>query len=288
MEWGAGWRRSTVILIYSLLIPVALVLPRNMAFLATASTASFIVLGIYVYVMIYKGAVQFGTVGIDPTAVAVVLGWRSINALSIFIVTFAIPSVILPLMQNFDRDLKKRFRVVGASFVGCWIIVVVPSVIGYLMFGRGSAQDILNSFGSKDLMIEFARGAFFLVLNASYPVIGYVMSCDLSAGMFEVPDSVDLPNVKRGIVLMITNVPVILVAMLMPDMRPVLEIGGSLGGCLCNFVYPPPFWLLVKEGRGFGTGFAIIFLMFGVFIAFFASYQAVLDAGRCLGFSPDF
>jgi hypothetical protein len=280
-EWNDGWKRQLLVLIYSLLIPVALTIPRNFSVLSAASTASTIVLGIYVFVMIYEGCIHLGVQGVSPTALNWSLGLNSVNAFSIYTTTFAIPAVVLPLMSHFNRNVRKRYAVLGNSFVICWVLVVIPSVIGYLIFGNLCDQDILSSFDGQDWMIQFARGSFFIVLNASYPVIAFVMSCDVSTLLFGLWNAAVLPTVKRIVVLVFVNAPVVLIAMLMPDMRPILEIGGALGGCVCNFVYPPLLWFLSHDGLPwFSSGKLpmMVFAGLGVLCALLAIQQASLDA----------
>jgi amino acid permease len=279
--WNVGWKRPLVVFIYSLLIPVALTIPRNISVISAASTASTIVLGIYVFVMICEGAMHLGTEGISPTASNWILGMNSINAFSIYTTTFAIPAVILPLMGQFDRNVRRRFGVLGNSFIICWLLVVIPSSIGYLIFGVMCDQDVLSSFDGQDLMIQFARCSFFIVLNASYPVMAFVMSCEVSTLFFSHWNAAVLPFLKRLIVLLVVNVPVVLIAMLMPDMRPILEIGGALGGCMCNFVYPPLLWFLSREGVPWFSLSRlpmIIFAALGVVCAILAIRQASVDA----------
>ena len=279
-SWTTGWRRSIVVGVYSLLIPVALSIPRNNKFLASASAGSVFVMLFYACVVIYESVKHLGKEGIAPSAENYIVDWTLFNAFAMYTTTFAIPSVVLPLLHGFYPSVTKRYRLIGGAFVFCWILVVFPGVTQYLIFGEKTKQIVLDSYDTKDIVIQIMSSVFFIVVNASYPVTTYVMASDLSQLVFGTADAAKLPTLRRILVLAVTNVPGVLVAMIIPNIRPILEVGGAFGGCLCNFVYPP---LLVLRGSKhkishYTNVLCIMFIVFGFTAAGIATYESIVDA----------
>jgi hypothetical protein len=283
-NWTAGWRRALIVITYSLLIPVALGLPRDTSYLSTASASSVLVLLLYVIIVVYEGFEHISQVGISPTAKLWIFDSSLFNAFAIYTTAFTIPSVILPLLQNFDSNLKKRHSLVTTCFVICWSSVVVSGIIGYLVFGEDALPNFLMSFESSDKAIQTVRAAFFVVLSAAYPVIALVMQSDISAMVFANPVPSELPGRKRLVVLLMVHAPVIVIAMGLPNIRPILEIGGALGGCICDFVYPPllSLWVMKAEKQQKLNIWYLLFVVFGVLVAVIATWEAVLDAVETL------
>ncbi|OHT03737.1 Transmembrane amino acid transporter protein [Tritrichomonas foetus] len=279
-EWETGWRRSLVVLIYSLALPIALTIPRNMKFLDTASTAAIGCLVVFVIVMIVKGALWFPKHGINPTVESYNFGLSIFNALAIYAMIFALPAIVLPLIKPFHPSLRKRYFLVGSAFMTCFTIILIPSVIGYLMFGKSTEQIIFQSFDSNDLVIQIVRVTFFFVVNASFPVVGIAVATDISDIVFKVHDPATLPWKKRIIALAIADVPPLLIAMVLPKVRPALEIGGAFGGCLTNFFFPPMLWFMQSDKRWNHPSniLCLLFASFGLVSAAIATYQAFEDA----------
>lgn len=283
-SWTRGWRRAIVVGIYSMLIPVALSIPRNNKFLASASAGSVFVMLFYAAVVIYEGTTHLRRDGISPSAENYIVDWTLFNAFAMYTTTFAIPSVVLPLLHGFYPQVTRRYRLIGGAFIFCWILVVMPGVVQYLIFGKDTKQIVLGSYPSSDIVIQIMSSIFFIVVNASYPVTTYVMASDLSQLLFGTADAAKLPTCRRVFILAATNIPGVLVAMVLPSIRPVLEVGGAFGGCLCNFVYPP---LLVLRGSKHGIKhwtniLCILFIIFGFTAAGIATYESVLDAIRLI------
>jgi hypothetical protein len=106
------------------------------------------------------------------------------------------------------------------------------------------------------------------------------MQSDVGALIFAEPVGAQLTMGRRIVVLIVVHVPVIAMAMTMPNIRPVLEIGGALGGCLCDFVFPPllSLWLNKADGVRTPDWSLVIFIVLGTMVACISTYEAVLDA----------
>jgi CDP-diglyceride synthetase len=68
--------------------------------------------------------------------------------------------------------------------------------------------------------------------------------------------------------------------MFLPDVKPALEIGGSIGGCLGNFAIPGLMWVIHSHERktSWKNLLAIALAVFGVISAGLSGWYAVRDA----------
>ena len=267
-------------LIYALILPVALTLPKKMGFLSMFSTFSIFCLIVFVVVLIWKCSVLLSTNGINPTAKTFDMNLHFFNALAIYSLMFALPAIVLPIVKHANPRIKARYRIIGTSFFTCFLFVLIPGVMGYLTFGAHTDDIILNNFPNVDIVIQIVRVSFFIVVTASYPVIALSISSDLSALIFKVFDPVQLPFKKRVIILLITNIPPVFIAMVCPSIKPVLSIGGALGGCLTNYLFPSLLWIKNSSHnmRYFKNIFCIFLAAFGLISATIATYQAFVVA----------
>jgi len=278
--WTTGYRRSIVMLIYSLVLPVMLTLPKQITFISMFSTfAFFSVLG-FTGVMIFKGYSYFQTHTINPTVKSYEFNLGFFNALAIYSLMFALPAIILPVLKPFHPSISKRYRVVGTSFFACYMFVIIPGVIGYLMFGQETHEIILTSFSNGDLAVQAVRVGLFIAVTASYPVIMLSIGSDLSALIFHQNNPNNLNTKSRSLVLLVGNIPPVLVAMVCPFISPVLAIGGALGGCMTNFFFPSLMWLVnsKKHKLHWTNIFCLLLVIFGFVSACIATYRAVIVA----------
>ena len=279
-EWNDGWRRKIVMLIYSIILPAALTIPKQMTFLSMFSTFSIFCLAVFVGVIVYKGIVLLPKQGISVEAKAYGLNFGFFNALAIYSLMFALPAIILPILKPTHPSLHRRFKIIGTAFSVCYLFVLIPGVIGYLIFGNTAADILLSSFDDKDILIQCIRIAFFIVVTASYPVIALSITADLSALFFHVNVPNNLPTKQRVIVLLVANIPPIIIAMVCPSISPVLAIGGALGGCLTNFFFPAIMWAKFSKKPRFHISniLCYFFAFFGLASAAIATYRAFIVA----------
>lgn len=280
-QFSKGWKRSVLVLIYSLVLPVMLSIPREMKILGVISSCAILCQVLYVGGMIYEGIRYLPKQGIDPTVESYREGsMLFFNAFAIYSQLYAFPSVVLPLVRYYNKDMQKRARLIGASFVGCFSITIIPGVIGYLIFGVKTDQISISSFPSNDIMIQIIRVGFFLVVNASFAVVSITVMQDISSLFYKIHDPADLPFLKRVLALLLSNALPVVIAMVLPNVRPAFEIGGAFGGCLSNFFVPPLLWVVKSEKKWYTplNLFMLAFSLFGLVSAVIATYQAVEDA----------
>jgi hypothetical protein len=124
------------------------------------------------------------------------------------------------------------------------------------------------------------RVGFFLCLTFSYPAAYPFVICSWSVLLFKKNNAIDLKGWRRAVALLVTNIIPLIVAMFLPDMKPALEIGGALGGCIASFTYPAVLWVMHsdKPKKHWTNVLTIAFAIWGVATAALSTYYAVLDA----------
>lgn len=278
--WDHGMKRALLVLIYALVLPVLLTIPRELKILSIISTGAILCQVLYVSGMIYEAIRIFPSKGIDPSCESYVGGLVFFNAFAIYSMLYAFPSVVLPLVRYYHPDMRKRYFLIGSSFVACFSITIIPGTIGYLLFGAGTNQIVISSFPNNDIFMQIVRVGFFIVVNASFAVVSITVMQDISSICYKVQNPADLPFWKRLSALIISNAPPVIIAMFMLEIRPAFEVGGAFGGCLSNFFVPPLLYVILSKKKWY-TPLNILMLMFSLFglvSAIIATYQAVVDA----------
>lgn len=273
------WSRALLILIFSAL-PVSLTIPKNLTFLGWISSAAIVSLVFYAVAMIIKGVQWLPSHGICESCETAVFDLGIFNALAIYSLSFALAVVIIPIVAPSSRVIRKRFFASGVAFFGSYVIVIVPGLIGYLMFGAKTEAMILSQFPDDDKLFIAVRAGYFVVLCCSYPVLGLSVQTAFSRWAFNVDDPAVLPCGRRTIVLLLENTLAVAVAALVPNVRPVMAVGGAIGGGLSNFVFPPLFWILLwkKPLKSWDNIICVIYIIFGLATVGISTFEAIKDA----------
>lgn len=279
-HWMESWRRLLVMFFYSIALPVILTFPKKVKFLSVFSTFAIVSVFVFGVALAFKGILYFPNNGICPTVITSRMNIYFFNAISVYSLMFALPAICLPLFKPVKPHVRYRYQIVGTSFFVCYILVIVPGVIGYLMFGENTNEIILDNFSDRDVIIQITRFGFFIVVTTSYPIISLTIQTQLSAIIYKISDPATLSFKKRAIILSLANVPPVLIAMILPNIYPVISVGGSLGGCMTNFFFPAIFWIKKSPHKIYHyTNLFCIFLgLFGFVSAVVATYQAILLA----------
>jgi len=274
------WNRAILILVYALIIPAALTIPRSIQFLSYFSSATVICIGMFFVAMIIKGFTTLPKQGIHSSIVASDLGMGLFSAMSVYGLAFALPVVILPIIQPYNKDLNKRGVISLATFIICFFLVAIPGVIGYFIFGKDVKDNVLLSFPDGDFLITLVRIGFFLVVSFSYPCIGQGILSSFSQVLYSINNHAELPSSQRLWVLICTNVIPIILAMFIPNVGTALGIGGAFGGCLADFFYPALMWFVIskKQWTHPHNLLCILFAVFGLVSAAICTYVAISDA----------
>lgn len=273
-----GWH-ALMVLIYALCIPIALTIPRNVAFLRYFSTITVFCIFFFCIAMLYK---FIDNHGVSKTIKMVNCDLSLFSSLSVYALTFSFPSVIFAVVQTYEDNLKKRKNVVLVALLFCIFFIVFPGIFGYLIFGADTDPNILKNFEAKDVLIIICRIVFLVIVTCAYPMVAQNHESMWSTLIFKDGSPSTLIAWKRAIVLVLTNIFPLVVAMFLPSVKPALSIGGALGGCLVDFVFPSVLYLKLHRGEEplyhWKNVLLIIFAIFGIVAAVISTYQSIVDA----------
>ena len=272
--------KAFVVLINSLVIPIALTIPRSVTFIGKLSVLSTVFITFYCIAMVAKAIHVLPHQKPKPDITLAKFDINIFSSISIYGLAFAFPIVVLPLIKPYNPDIRKRGIVSLVSVILCYIFVVVSGVIGYLLFGNASESIILDNFKSNDVLIIFVRVGFYIVVSLSYPSVAQSVMSSWSQIIFKTVNQGDLPGRKRIVVLILTNIIPLIIAMFLPNARPALSIGGALGGCLVDFFFPSFIWIKISKQKLLSVQNVLcaLFALFGVVSAAISTYQAIVDA----------
>lgn len=279
IDFTGLWKRALLIFIYSVCIPIALTIPRNISFLSYFSMATMVCITIFIVSLIVKLGLKIKASGVDKTVKYFKTDITMFQTLSIFGLTFCLPVVCLPIVKLYNPLPRKRHIVALVAVIICSIFVFLSGICGYLIFGDKVDANVLNSFDSDVILIIVVRALFFIVVSCAFPVICQSVLGSWAQLIFKVNDASMLSAYRRSIVLIIsTGIPLI-IAMFLSTAKPALSVGGALGGCVVNFMYPgllslyadKPIFQLKHTPQ-------ILLVLFGFVSGCISTYISVIDA----------
>jgi amino acid permease len=271
-------KRAPLVGIYALCVPVALSLPRNIGFLSYVSAVTVFAVFFYGGVMIYEAITLVSSRGIAPTALVNKIDVDVFSAVAMFGVSFALPSCIMPAIRGYNPQMRKRKIVTGVAIGLVFVLVLISGLSGYMIFGINAEANILNSFSDDDRLIVVVRAGFFVVVSCAYPMVLQTIESAWSEVLFGNDYPAGLPGRRRAIVLIVSNAIPMLIAMFLPDAKPVLEVGGGLGGCIVDFVFPAILWIKNSDRSWiqYQNLLSIGLIGFGIACAAISTYLAVV------------
>lgn len=279
-----GWRRAITLLIFWACIPGALSIPKDISFISYTSYVNFACVGWFQIVMIIKAIQNFPKHGVGNITLAK-FGFGFFSAVAMYGLAFALPVVVLPIMNSYNKDLKKRTIVSASASAMCFVIVALPAIIGYLIFGDDEIQTIiLNSFPDNDVLITITRAAFLIVVCCSYPCCGQSIKGSWGQLLFNQNDATKIDGWRRVVLFFVFNSIPVIIAIFLPNAGPVLAIGGALGGTLVDFVFPPLQWVKISKKKFYHWQniLCILLIVFGLIATCVSTYLAVVDAIKFL------
>jgi amino acid permease len=275
-------RRALLVGVYSLVLPIALSIPRDISFLGYVSAATCAAVLFYAVVMIYEAITHVADFGIAKNARVNKMDVGIFSSIAMFGLSFALPACVMPAVRAYNPGLRKRKIVTGVSMTVVLVLVVISGVTGYMIFGEKAEANILNCFPDDNVVIVIVRAGFFVVVTCAYPMVLQTIEAAWSQVVFGDDYPAGLPTRKRTIVLILSNIVPLLIAMFVPNAKPVLEVGGSIGGCLVDFVFPGILWLKESDKKWtyWRNVLAILLAIIGLCVGLVACYLAVTDAIR--------
>ncbi|OHT00030.1 Transmembrane amino acid transporter protein [Tritrichomonas foetus] len=270
------------ILVYSLLLPIPITIPKDIRVISWISTITVICVVIYCAVMIYEATVYLKDESILPSNNYSLarIDLSIFSALAIYSETFNLPSISIPIIHHSEENYQAR-KIISRWAMGlCFFFVIFPSILGYLIFGENTNPNILLNFSPDDIAITVVRVAFFLIVNFSFPLVSKSVAGTWSELIYKENNSDMLVGAKRAIILVITCLIPLVIAMFLPQAKMALAIGSASGGFAVAFIFPAILWLksTKKELKHYSNIGSILMAIFGIVFAIISTYFSVVEA----------
>jgi len=181
-----------------------------------------------------------------------------------------------------DRNLHKFTLCAVISMLICYSTYSVVGYFGYATFGSGKVpSDILQGYTDKSAVVTVAIIAIAVKNFTTYPIVLYC-GRDALLGIFDVSlDRIDI----RVIVTLVWFVLSLVIAILVPDISPVINLLGSLsamfifmlpGICLLQSVFLRDPELYLNKDRLLVV-FAVFLTAVGAFVCGVIFMEALQD-----------
>ncbi|OHT01957.1 Transmembrane amino acid transporter protein [Tritrichomonas foetus] len=275
------WSYRILTLVYALVFPVALTIPRHLSFLSKFSYVSLVSIGFYAIAILIKSIIELSKPNSLPESV---IGYNInsgiFSAFSVHALTFSLSIVMMPVIAPYNPIPRKRHFILGVTYLFSWFVVAIPGAFAYLTKGSDTASDMLSSYPKDDILIIVVQAFMLCNVSISYPVVIQSLVGSLGQLIFK-QNLPELMTLKQRLILIpIIDAVNIIIAMFLTDIQPVLGIGGSLGGCIVVFTFPSACRLRITKDklytpRNIGH---IILVIFGLAFACVCTYYTVLDA----------
>ena len=283
IDVSSGTPRMILILVYACVFPIILTIPRDISFMKYFSTATVFSIIFFMISLIYKiSAYSVQNRGINPTCSLAKIDFNIFSSISIYGLSYALPAVVLPAIRLYNPALKKRIIVTFIGIVMCFVLITVPGITGYSIFGENTDGNILKNFDSDDILMIICRCCFFIVVSCAYPMLSQSVMSMWAQLIFGEDQHSTLILWKRILVVILNNVIPVALAMFLPTAKPILTIGGAFGGCIVDFVYPSIMYIVFHRNdyswHNWRNILCVLCALFGLATAAIATYQAVIDA----------
>ncbi|KAI5499567.1 amino acid transmembrane transporter protein [Trichomonas vaginalis G3] len=266
----AYWIRVGITFAYSV-VPVGLAIPKSLKFLSYFSSLTIGIMLFYILVVIIKFPTVIKTMDLkDPSFSLGRAGLGIFSALSMFFLNFTLPITTLPIVNKYNKDLRKRYISLLWTCASCLFILVIPSILGYMMVFNESESKLIFSYEKfqKDVLFNILKAGCFLAVTCSYPVLNKPIMGAWSQLFFKINDPDILPVKKLAIVHVVAHTIPVCIGAFYPKIMDILDYTGSFG-CIINVTIPGLLWYIhykpkVNSFYFWGCWFLTIF---GIFLA---------------------
>ena len=150
----------------------------------------------------------------------------------------------VPSGTKFASRVKKMDRVNNIAFVACSVIYYLVGLCGYLAYGPATEDNLLTNFGTNNTWyLNIVKLAYSFVALFSYPILSFSPLVSIDKTCFKQPR----PAWRRCVEAFIWSFLCYVVAMLIPQLRVIFSLTGSLCGVALVFVWPAFFYVFVSK-----------------------------------------
>jgi amino acid permease len=273
-----SWFRPVMTICYAA-VPMAVTIPSQLKFLAHLMPLSVAAIILQVVGLSVRAIIDFSkNPKISPTAnIATFTFGDLFLSLSVHSGTMTLPADQSAPLKAYVRDLGRQERILTITYIWAYLIYCVPSVLIYLDKGDAIQSNVLMSFDADDWIIIIIQVGVFLKITLIFAGIHIVYQTWWSQLIWRTTRP---PNCfKRGILMVITYVLVIVSAIYFTDLLPVLGVGGALS---LFGIYVLPTVALMKdrnwELRSWLSVRDIVMILVGTFCTIVTTIFAVQSA----------
>ncbi|EAY08787.1 Transmembrane amino acid transporter protein [Trichomonas vaginalis G3] len=262
--------RVAITFIYSIL-PVSLAIPRSLKFLSYFSSLTILIMLFYVLVVIIRSPKIIPHQNFkDPNFSIGKFGFGIFSALSVFFLNFTLPITTLPIIEKYNKDLKKRSIALEFTSVACFAILAIPGVLGYMMIFDVGTSELIFSYEKfqKDVLFNIVKGGCLIAVSCSYPIFVKPIVATWSQFFFRENDAYNLSIPKLAIAHAIAHIIPVCVAAFYPKVMTILDYCGSFG-VLINITVPGLLYYMHFKPRLNSILFwwSWLIIIIGIFVA---------------------
>ncbi|EAY17116.1 Transmembrane amino acid transporter protein [Trichomonas vaginalis G3] len=275
------WKWALVVIIYLCVLPGLMTFPRHMSCLSKFAIPSVLGVVLYFIAILIRASQALSKPDMPPDhTVGIDFGMGLFTAFGVHALTFSLQVVMMPIITPYNPSVRKRVRIIGYTFMSCFLIIVIPGLLGYLMYGQETASDVLSSFPDDDILMVFVRIGMFISVSASYPAIVVSMVASIGGMAWNENLPEEMPTKHRLILIPAINLVNLVIAIFLQDIKPILGVGGALGGCIVGFVFPSLCRLVMKTYplKSWISILHMCFVGFGIIAAILCTYSSIKDA----------
>jgi amino acid permease len=174
------WPRSAIVFAYGLCAPIALSIPRNLAVLGYVSGPDIFCAFFFAGVM----AIELWQHGAAPGVNVWTAGARSVESIGLYAVIFSMTLCVCPLLTGSHRDVAFRRRAAGISMLMATLLITVPSLCAYLVYGSRCEEKILDNLTNSKSRHLASQIMIFAIASCSYPLMHRPVCCSLASMVF--------------------------------------------------------------------------------------------------------
>ncbi|XP_072757109.1 sodium-coupled neutral amino acid transporter 7 [Anoplolepis gracilipes] len=264
---------------------------KRLDVLSCASSVGCITVIYVVWLIIYKSITQ-QTDTVPPIKIWPDNGYEVLQIIPIICFAYQSHMTAIPTYACMkDRHLGKFTLCVVISMLICFGAYSIVGYFGYLTFGSGKVpSDILQGYTEKSVVLTVAIIAVAVKNFTTYPIVLYC-GRDALLGIFNINlDRIDV----RVIVTLIWFISSLVIAILVPDISPVINLLGALsamfifvlpGICLLQKVLFRDSELYLNKNRLLIV-FAIFLTALGAFVCSVVFLETLKDLYKTPSKSP--
>jgi hypothetical protein len=229
IDQGQAWFRPVIVLAYAA-IPMACTIPPNISFLSRLMPISIGSIVLLVVGLSVQAIIDFSK---NKPAISKSVNYAQFTAPDLFLSlsvhsgTMTLPGGQSAPLKAYVRDIRKQEKVLTLTYVLCYFIYCVPSVLIYLDKGNEIMSNVLMSFDPDNWIMIIIQVGVVLKVTMTFVGIHMIYQTWMSQMIWATPRPPTM--LRRAILMIVTYAASLGGALALTDLLSVLGIGGALG-----------------------------------------------------------